>query len=202
MPEKNNQIANPTTSLDETPSMSTIVSLVAYFIILSIVLTAALLFTWAAIQDAIGKVLPDVITGNIVDTIGSKSMFSAKLITVGDSKLVVIPDSLAIIAVFASGAFGGLIHSIRSFYYHITKGDLKKTEVIKYTLRPFSGAILALIFFLVVRAGMGHPTPDDIGKGSSIVFYTAIGALVGMFTDQTVEKLKKVAEAILSTPTK
>ena len=176
-----------------------IVGLTIYFVVLFIILGFVFILTWASLQDALHKAGGNTILKNIVGTIGTTTPFSATPMTIDGEPTIIIPDSLAVLTVFASGAFGGLIHSIRSMYFHVIEGDFGQADVIKLFLRPFSGAILSLIFYLVLRAGLG----DEIQKaddGGSIMFYTAVGALVGMFTDQTVAKLKKIAEAILTKP--
>lgn len=180
-----------------------IIGLTIYFVVLFALLGFIFVLTWASLQDAMHQAMGAADDGsmlkNIVGTIGTAKPFAATLMTVDEEPVIIIPDSLAVLAVFASGAFGGLIHSIRSMYFHVIEGDFGQADAIKLLLRPFSGAILSLIFYLVLRAGLGDEIqkPDD---GGSIMFYTAIGALVGMFTDQTVTKLKKIAEAILAKP--
>lgn len=186
-----------------------IIGLTTYFVFLFVLLTGFFILTWAILQDALHAAMlakgldPAKVAltplSNIVETIGTKNPFAATPMTVNGKTLLVVPDSLAVLAVMSSGAFGGLIHSIRSMYFHVIEGDFGQADVIKLILRPFSGAILALIFYLVLRAGLGDGTEKADG-GASVMFYTAIGAIVGMFTDQTVTKLKKVAEAILTKP--
>ena len=176
-----------------------IIWLTIYFVTLFVLLGFVFILTWAALQDALNDAGGSAILNNIVGTIGTSTPFAATQMTIEGKPVIIIPDSLAVLAVFASGAFGGLIHSIRSMYFHVIEGDFGQADAIKLFLRPFSGAILSLIFYLVLRAGLG----DEIQKaddGGSIMFYTAVGALVGMFTDQTVAKLKKIAEAILTKP--
>lgn len=195
-----------------------IFSLTAYFICLFLLLATAFIFIWITLNTAMHKAGATTLMNNVVATIGTQSSFSATVITppkkTGNSEtvisiknkasnnkaIIVIPDVFAILIVAACGSFGGLIHAIRSFYFHVKAGDLVQSDLIKLILRPFSGATLALIFYLVLRAGLGQVTPSDISEGASIMFYAAVGALVGMFTDQTVAKLKKVAEAILTKP--
>jgi len=176
-----------------------IIGLTIYFVALFVLLGFVFILTWASLQDALHKAGGGAVLKNLVGTIGTTTPFAATPMTIDGEPVIIIPDSLAVLTVFASGAFGGLIHSIRSMYFHVIEGDFGQADAIKLFLRPFSGAILSLIFYLVLRAGLG----DEIQKaddGGSIMFYTAVGALVGMFTDQTVAKLKKIAEAILTKP--
>jgi len=198
----------------------TIVALTIYFFCFFAILAISSTWIWTIIEGAlhtamappkgdgtaiqqglaqVANTVPPTMMENVVGTVGTREAFAAQLVKIGNKTVLAIPDSLAALAVMASGAFGGLIHSIRSMYYHVIEGDFGQADAIKLFLRPFSGAILALLFYLVLRAGFG----DGVQKaedGASIIFYVAVGGIVGMFTDQTVSKLKKIAEAILTKP--
>lgn len=106
--------------------------------------------------------------------------------------------SAIVIIVCASGALGGLIHSCRSFYFHAIEGTVTEGRTHKYILRPFTGAVLALIFFYAIKSGFQENTINN----NSLLAYAALGSLVGMFTDQAAAKLKKIAEGILTKPDK
>jgi hypothetical protein len=61
-----------------------------------------------------------------------------------------------------------------------------------YVLMPFSSAALGFVFYLVIRAGLYQPTT---GTNYLIV---GIATLVGMFSAQASEKLKKIAEGVFT----
>jgi len=65
-----------------------------------------------------------------------------------------------------------------------------------YVLLPFTGAVIAVIFYAVIRAGL-LPVPST--KEASLVI-VAISVLVGLFSQQAAVKLKDVAEAFLAKP--
>ncbi|MEZ7198529.1 hypothetical protein [Pseudodesulfovibrio karagichevae] len=206
-----------------------IIGLTIYYFIIFFVLACWFTYMWAIIQDAISQGVaahlaetasikaaatqtatqaaqgqaeqPETLDlmKNVVGTVGTDHPLIAKVVTIGKKPVIVIPDSLAVPAVMASGAFGGLIHAIRSTYFHVIDGDFGQADAIKMFLRPFSGSILALLFYMVLRAGLGDAT-NSADAGAGIIFYVAVGGIVGMFTDQTVSKLKKIAEAILTKP--
>ncbi len=187
----------------------TIIVTVVIFILVAVGLSYGTVLVWNNVQLGIHKAQQEALIANdshnatqiVVGTIGATGPMQARVVQLSDkSNLIIIPDSMAIIAVLFCGAFGGLIHSMRSFYAHLINLTLRNRDLPKFILRPFSGAILALIFYFVLRAGLGQPGPGNSNAGSSIIFYCAIAAVVGMFTDQTVEKLKKVADAFMSTP--
>jgi len=63
-----------------------------------------------------------------------------------------------------------------------------------YVLLPFSGALLALIFYFAIRGGflpstLTNTTPYGVA---------ALGALVGMFSESAVLKLKQMADAVFT----
>ena len=66
-----------------------------------------------------------------------------------------------------------------------------------YILLPFIGGGLSLVIYLVVRGGFYGST---FGKGVVINLFSfaALGTLTGLFTDNALEKLKQVAESLLS----
>jgi len=95
------------------------------------------------------------------------------------------------------GALGGMVHAIRSYIFHVSRLNDPKERwynhwIVYYLLRPFQGGILALLFYFVLRAGfMPQPTQAQANPFG----FLAIGALVGLFSEQALKKLKNIAEA-------
>jgi hypothetical protein len=67
-----------------------------------------------------------------------------------------------------------------------------------YVFLPFIGAGLALLFLLLQRGFSTQP----LSIQSSIDGYCALAALVGLFSQQALTKLKKIAEGFFSTAEK
>jgi len=61
---------------------------------------------------------------------------------------------------------------------------------------PFIGAGLAFIFYLVIRGGF-FSTGATV-ENTSPVGFAAVAALIGMFTEQAVQKLQKISDSVLS----
>jgi len=97
-----------------------------------------------------------------------------------------------------AGALGSLVHGIRSLYWYIGNRQLVRSWVAKYLMQPFAGTALAVVFYLVVRAGFFSPHAGF--EETSPFGFAASAALVGMFSEQAVLKLKEVAETILAKP--
>jgi hypothetical protein len=65
-----------------------------------------------------------------------------------------------------------------------------------YILLPFTGGILAMLFYFVVRGGFF--SPQSTIKQTSPFAFAAFASLVGMFSSQAVAKLKEIASTLLS----
>jgi len=95
--------------------------------------------------------------------------------------------------VVAAGALGGTLHALRSLFWYVGNRQLRQSWILMYVLLPFSGAAVAVVFFLIASAGLYTVQ----GTGSFVLI--GLATLVGMFSPQAVEKLKKIAEGILTT---
>lgn len=104
------------------------------------------------------------------------------------------------IVVALAGALGGLVHALRSFYWYVGNRRLYTSWISMYIMLPFVGSTLALIFYFVVRGGFFSPQASI--QQTSPFGFVALAGLVGLFTEQAVEKLKEVAEKLLAPPPK
>jgi len=103
-----------------------------------------------------------------------------------------------LLIVILAGALGSLVHTVRSIFWYVGNRLLKWSWVPKYILQPFAGSALAVIFYVVVRGGFF--SPQTTFENTSPFGFAALAALVGLFSEQAVLKLKKVAETVLETP--
>jgi hypothetical protein len=108
----------------------------------------------------------------------------------------VTPDVNLILLVAVAGALGGLIHALRSMAWYAGNRALKWSWVAFYLLLVPVSALIAVVFYLVLRAGLVS-TQGSTG-GVSPYGVTAIAALVGLFSSQAAEKLKQVFETLLT----
>jgi hypothetical protein len=100
--------------------------------------------------------------------------------------------------VLASGALGGLVHALRSIGWYVGNRYLYQSWVLRYLLLPLVGALMALLFYLVVRGGLvawnaNGPQVNPFG-------FAAVGAIIGMFSEQAALKLKEVADTLFVKP--
>ena len=92
------------------------------------------------------------------------------------------------------GALGSSLHGIISISNYIGSSSFKETWSLWYILRPFVGAILSLIFYLIIRAGLFNEFD------TSTDFYTiiALSGLIGLFSKQALNKLSEIFDALFS----
>jgi hypothetical protein len=100
--------------------------------------------------------------------------------------------------VILAGALGSLIHAIRSVYWYVGNRNLVRSWLAKYLVMPFTGSALSVMFYFVIRGGFFSPQSDF--SQTSPFGFAALSAMVGLFSEQAVLKLKQVAETILSKP--
>lgn len=100
--------------------------------------------------------------------------------------------------VILAGALGSLIHALRSVYWYIGNRNLVRSWLAKYLVMPFAGSALAVMFYFVIRGGFFSPQSDF--SQTSPFGFAALSAMVGLFSEQAVLKLKQVAETVLSKP--
>jgi hypothetical protein len=94
------------------------------------------------------------------------------------------------------GAIGGLTHAMGSFGTYVGNRELKASWLWWYALRPPLSAAVAVLVFLVFRAGLGAP---DLGLGAGDCLKVAgFAGLVGLFAEPATVKLKDVFEAIFT----
>ena len=112
---------------------------------------------------------------------------------------LLVSDEVRLIFIVAmAGALGSLVHALRSLYWYVGNRELVFSWLAKYILLPFVGSTLALVFYFVIRGGFF--SPEATIEQTSPFGFAGLGALVGMFSEQAVLKLKDVAETLLAKP--
>ena len=107
-------------------------------------------------------------------------------------------ETRLLLIVMLAGGLGSLMHSLRSLYWYTGNREMVWSWVAFYMLLPFTGAILATIFYFVVRGGFFSPQASF--ENTSPFGFAALSALVGLFSPQATLKLKEVAETIFTKP--
>ncbi len=104
-------------------------------------------------------------------------------------------SDLFLLVVFA-GALGGALHSLRSLYWYTGLRSLLKSWTLMYVLLPFTGATMAVVFYVIMRAGL-LPVQNTKNVSMGVI---GIAILVGLFSQQAAVKLKDIADAFLAKP--
>jgi hypothetical protein len=121
----------------------------------------------------------------------------AKKVNYFGANLVLGRDTLLFIVVLAAGALGGSAHSMRSLFWYFGNADLRRRWMLMYTGLPFVGGLLALFFYLLLRGGL-LASQNNSGDLNAYGF-TAVGAVVGLFSEQASTMLLKVFSTMFST---
>lgn len=114
----------------------------------------------------------------------------------GIAQFGVPKETLFFVIVALSGALGGLIHTIRSLTVYVGSRRLKWSWVPFNVCLPVVGALGGTVFYLVFRAGLFSPS-TSVEQASPFGF-AAVAVLVGLFSEQAMEKLREVAENLFS----
>jgi hypothetical protein len=107
--------------------------------------------------------------------------------------------------VIAAGALGAMIHTLTSFADYVGNRTLSMSWIWWFILRPPIGIALAMLFYVVLRAGMivpSLPSASSRADMSSLLNpygIAGISALAGMFSKQATDKLREVFDTLFLT---
>jgi hypothetical protein len=94
------------------------------------------------------------------------------------------------------GALGGLVHGLGSFGTFVGNREIKSSWLWWYFLKPFLAAVVAVLVFLVFRAGFGTP---DLGLSTwDCLRVAGFAGLVGLFAEPATLKLRDVFESVFT----
>lgn len=175
-PKPGQGVVNPMRPID-------IVLIIFYLILFSIILLYGLMQVWPSPTPA-GSSTP------------RSSSITFLIWTFSISDKVRADEVRMLLIVAMAGALGGLMHALRSVYWYVGHQTLVRRWVPMYILLPFVGAILGIVFYLVIRGGFF--SPQATAEQTSPFGFAALAALAGMFSEQAVLKLKQVFETLLT----
>jgi hypothetical protein len=126
-----------------------------------------------------------------------KNTSATKVNILGIHRLVT-PEVRLLVVVALAGSLGGLMHSTRSLAWYVGHKALVWRWVPYYLVTIVIGAGLASIFYLVIRGGVlgGNASTAQTNPYG----FAALGALVGLFTEQALEMLRRVANQVFAAP--
>jgi hypothetical protein len=99
--------------------------------------------------------------------------------------------------VMVAGALGGFLHAAKSFSAYVGNQRIYINWFWWYIVRPFSGMVLATLFYFLVRGGLltGQTTADQVSDFGM----AAVAGLAGMFADRAALKLEEVFANLFKT---
>jgi hypothetical protein len=105
-----------------------------------------------------------------------------------------------LLLVMIAGALGAMLHALRSIGWYVGTRRLVRSWLPRYFLLPLVGATIALIMYVVIRGGFFSSSAPV--KDTSPFGFLAIAAVMGLFTEQAILKLKELSETMLAQPAK
>jgi hypothetical protein len=102
------------------------------------------------------------------------------------------------LVVALAGALGGLVYALRSLAWYTGNRNLKYSWLLTYPLQPVVGAALATITYVVARGGLIVVTTQTSSDTVNPFGFAAIGGLVGLFSNQAAEWLKRIFEQVFT----
>ena len=106
-------------------------------------------------------------------------------------------ETRLLLIVMICGFIGAMIYAIRSILWYVGHRSLLWSWLAMYIVVPIVGSLMAVVFYLVLRGGLFSPSTPV--SSTSPFGFAAIAALVGMFIQQSAEKLKKIFETVMTT---
>ena len=106
-----------------------------------------------------------------------------------------VTNATFMLAIF-SGALGGSAYALKSFCWYVGNRTLHWSWVPRYLVSPFQGAVMGFVFHIIINSGLQGGQSNQSAPNSMITM--AIGMLVGLFSEQALEKLHQVATAFFA----
>jgi len=119
-----------------------------------------------------------------------------KCVSIADRSFLLWDEQRLLLIAVLCGALGALLHALRSLSVYVGNRKFRYSWLMLYALLPFSGSLLALVFYIAVRGGF---FASNAGVGNTSPFaFAAMALLVGLFNQVAIEKLKQVAESFFT----
>lgn len=122
-----------------------------------------------------------------VSTTGQCSIFQLWL---GNPARSCNGETLLLWVTILVGAIGALIHAWSSLATYIGNRTYVASWTLWYCARPLIGAMLAVLFYVVIRGGFLGTSVDT--SNLNLYSFAALAGLVGMFSKQAADKLEEV----------
>jgi len=105
-------------------------------------------------------------------------------------------DTDFILVILALGAWGAAATALSSIAEYLGNGRYNDRWFVFYLTRPIVGATLAWVFYVLLRGGL--MTRDPTWTEINHLGYAAMAVLVGFFSTEAMENLKRIAKGIFT----
>jgi hypothetical protein len=112
-----------------------------------------------------------------------------------------LPDFTNAVATMLGASVGSIITTILGYLEHASeKKDFERAYAPWHVGWPLMGMLLGLVFYFLLRGGLlavvpNNAKPEDLSAPA----LAGVGALVGLFSKDAIEKLREVFSTLLST---
>ena len=117
----------------------------------------------------------------------------------GNAAIQLSDEQRYMIIVLCAGVLGRSIVGLSSLVWFRAHRRLFRSWALWYFAQPFVAGMLAEVFYIVVRAGFFKT--DNSTESVNIYGIAAISALVGMFTNEAMNKLSELFKTLFSSKT-
>jgi len=114
------------------------------------------------------------------------------------SRIILDPLLRMFVVAAAGGALGGNLRTMTSLYRIAGNHALMRNWGLRYLMLPLVGASVGLIVYIVLRAALVSPQPDN--TGISPFGFCTLSILAGAFSEQILAKVHRVTEILLAEP--
>jgi hypothetical protein len=94
------------------------------------------------------------------------------------------------------GAMGASLHGITSLGFHCSRKNFGTEWTLWYLYRPAVGALLALIFYLIINGGLVSQV--NINNKNKFFLLLGLSGLIGLFSKQALIRLRMIFDAIFA----
>ncbi len=150
---------------------------------------------------------PEVVAVTVVKGAQASNVVHFKVLSAADERVdwrvlrwrwnITLESRLLLMVLFVGG-LAACVSALKSFADYAGEGKLTQEWYWLYVARPFVGAGLAFVFYLVIRGGFLAGTAADI-KAVNPFGLAAVAALVAMFSDKALQKLGDIFDTLFKT---
>ncbi len=107
-----------------------------------------------------------------------------------------VEEILLLELVIVTGVLGSALRGIAGLFLDVGKREFDPSWSLSYLMRPFEGAAMAFVVYVVFRSGVfvlekGTSTPSELG-------YLALAGLSGMFSHKAADGLRTRFDKLIS----